>query len=76
MSLSGVLTGTHRIITNHSQQENPQGPKTGQTRVLRGGSWSNNVFGIYQMRCAYRFHARPETRNLTSGFRCAATPSP
>ena len=60
----------------HSQHENPQGPKTGQTRVLRGGSWSNNVFGIYQMRCAYRFHARPETRNLTIGFRCAATPPP
>lgn len=59
-----------------TQGENPQGPKTGQTRVLRGGSWSNNVFGIYQMRCAYRFHARPETRNLTVGFRCAATPAP
>lgn len=58
----------------HSEVENPQGPETGQTRVLRGGSWSNNVFGIYQMRCAYRFHARPETRNLTIGFRCAATP--
>ena len=60
----------------HSQQENPQGPETGQTRSLRGGSWSNNVFGIYQMRCAYRFHARPETRNLTIGFRCAANPPP
>ena len=60
----------------HSQYENPQGPETGQTRVLRGGSWSNNLFGIYQMRCAYRFHARPETRNLTIGFRCAATPAP
>ncbi len=60
----------------HSQEENPQGPKTGQTRVLRGGSWSNNVFGIYQMRCPYRFHARPETRNLTIGFRCAADPPP
>ncbi|MDE0014216.1 MAG: formylglycine-generating enzyme family protein [Candidatus Poribacteria bacterium] len=60
----------------HSQEENPHGPKTGQTRVLRGGSWSNNVFGIYQMRCAYRFHARPETRNLTIGFRCAADPPP
>ena len=60
----------------HSESENPQGPEIGQTRVLRGGSWSNNVFGIYQMRCAYRFHARPETRNLTIGFRCAVTPSP
>ena len=60
----------------HGQRENPQGPDIGHTRVLRGGSWSNNVFGIYQMRCAYRFHARPESRNLTIGFRCAATPPP
>ena len=59
-----------------TQGENPQGPKAGQTRVLRGGSWSNTVFGIYQMRCAYRFHTRPETRNLTIGFRCAATLTP
>ena len=60
----------------NSQYQNPRGPETGQTRVLRGGSWSNNLLGIYQMRCAYRFHTRPETRNLTIGFRCAATPSP
>ena len=58
----------------HSDRQDPRGPKTGQTRVLRGGSWSNNLLGIYQMRCAYRFHARPETRNLTIGFRCAVTP--
>lgn len=60
----------------YSQHQNPRGPETGQTRVLRGGSWSNNLLGIYQMRCAYRFHARPETRTLTIGFRCAATPTP
>lgn len=60
----------------YSQYQNPQGPEIGLTRVLRGGSWSNNLLGIYQMRCAYRFHARPETRNLTIGFRCAATPPP
>ena len=60
----------------YSQHQNPQGPETGQTRMLRGGSWSNNLLGIYQMRCTYRFHARPETRNLTIGFRCAATPTP
>ena len=57
-----------------SPSRNPRGPETGQTRVLRGGSWSNNILGIYQMRCAYRFHARPDTRNLIIGFRCALTP--
>ena len=53
-------------------QRNPPGPDTGLTRVLRGGSWNNNLFGKYQMRCAYRFHARPDTKNLVIGFRCAA----
>ena len=57
-----------------SPSRNPRGPETGQTRVLRGGSWSNNILGIYQMRCAYRFHARPDTRNMIIGFRCALTP--
>ena len=56
---------------HHSPERNPTGSETGRTRVLRGGSWNNNLFGKYQMRCAYRFHARPETRNLVIGFRCA-----
>ena len=57
---------------SRSSSRNPLGPETGLTRVLRGGSWNNNLFGKYQMRCAYRFHSRPRTRNMVIGFRCVA----
>ena len=57
---------------SHSSSRSPLGPETGLTKILRGGSWNNNLFGKYQMRCAYRFHSRPNTRNMVIGFRCAA----
>jgi len=60
----------------HSPDHNPYGPETGHTRVLCGGSWNNNLFGMYQMRCAFRFHARPETQNLVIGFRCVSDVPP
>ena len=44
----------------------PQGPSVSTARVLRGGSWG------YDEDCAmtaYRFHATPDTRGGTIGFR-------
>ena len=61
---------------SRSLASNPLGPETGLTRILRGGSWNNNLFGKYQMRCAYRFHSRPDTRNMVIGFRCAVDAPP
>jgi formylglycine-generating enzyme required for sulfatase activity len=45
---------------------NPQGPATGIWRVLRGGSWVDNVDGV---RSAYRNYYGPGFWYL-SGFRC------
>jgi len=61
---------------SRSLARNPLGADTGLTRVLRGGSWNNNLYGKYQMRCAYRFHLRPKTRNMVIGFRCAVDAPP
>ena len=61
---------------SRSPARNPLGADTGLTRVLRGGSWNNNLYGKYQMRCAYRFHLRPKTRNMVIGFRCAVDAPP
>ena len=61
---------------SRSPASNPLGADTGLTRVLRGGSWNNNLYGKYQMRCAYRFHLRPKTRNMVIGFRCAVDAPP
>jgi eukaryotic-like serine/threonine-protein kinase len=58
-----------------SPQSNPQGPNSGQYRVLRGGSWygfSSNA------RTGFRAWSEPDKRDVVMGFRCvvSSTPSP
>jgi formylglycine-generating enzyme required for sulfatase activity len=53
-----------------SPSSNPTGPATGQYKVLRGGSWISDV---YVIRSADRHWLAPDTRDITVGFRCAAT---
>lgn len=51
-----------------SPERNPQGPDSGQFKVLRGGSWSD----LPKYLLTYgRFKLPPETRNSYTGFRCA-----
>jgi len=51
-----------------SLERNPQGPKEGQFKVLRGGSWSD----LPKYLLTYgRFKLPPDTRNSYTGFRCA-----
>jgi formylglycine-generating enzyme required for sulfatase activity len=51
-----------------SPERNPQGPESGQFKVLRGGSWSD----LPKYLLTYgRFKLLPETRNSYTGFRCA-----
>ena|SRR3990172_8597825 len=50
--------------------ENPQGPSSGNIRVLRGGAWSVEARAV---RAANRFWAFPG-RNDLDGFRCARSP--
>ncbi|MEY3175551.1 MAG: hypothetical protein RLZZ436_3465 [Planctomycetota bacterium] len=54
--------GYHR----RSNAEDPRGPASGSTRVLRGGSW--NYDPVY-LRCSARNHRRPEFRSNYTGFR-------
>ncbi|HOJ73564.1 MAG TPA: formylglycine-generating enzyme family protein [Phycisphaerae bacterium] len=51
-----------------SPTNNPHGPLTGTTRVLRGGSWSSLAVN---QRCAYRTSGIPSYRAITHGFRLA-----
>jgi uncharacterized repeat protein (TIGR03803 family) len=44
---------------------NPTGPETGSSRVLRGGNWLNHADNA---RCAYRVISAPN--NIDVGFRC------
>lgn len=45
----------------------PNGPATGSTRVLRGGHWYSSASNC---RSAYRGSYQPSYRNNNSGFRC------
>jgi formylglycine-generating enzyme required for sulfatase activity len=50
-----------------SPKNNPAGPLSGSSRVLRGGGW---VDSAYYHRAANRNSSFPENRNPIQGFRC------
>ena len=53
-------------------ERNPQGPKMGRYKSVRGGSWKSRPV---MLRTATRGGAFPEQREATIGFRCAASGS-
>jgi formylglycine-generating enzyme required for sulfatase activity len=50
----------------NSPAADPQGPSSGSSRVLRGGSWSLVPRSV---RCAYRYDGTPDNRFFNLGFR-------
>jgi len=54
-------------------EQNPQGPATGVTKVLRGGSW--NDVAVY-LRSTVRKNFLPESYDSNLGFRCASSSFP
>ncbi len=54
-----------------SSSQNPAGPPTGWSKVIRGGSWGSRPEA---MRAADRETHAPSFRGLGTGFRCAKTP--
>jgi formylglycine-generating enzyme required for sulfatase activity len=56
---------------SRSPDRNPQGPDTGDFRVLRGGSFDDNQRWI---RCAGRYWISPDSRDRASGFRVVLSP--
>jgi formylglycine-generating enzyme required for sulfatase activity len=56
-----------------SPESNPQGPDTGDYRVLRGGSWTGSKLHV---RAADRDRINPSLVSSDFGFRCALSYSP
>jgi formylglycine-generating enzyme required for sulfatase activity len=54
-----------------SPSENPQGPSTGDYRVLRGGAWNGDTTVV---RSALRLSDDPDFRDNGNGFRCSRSP--
>jgi formylglycine-generating enzyme required for sulfatase activity len=48
--------------------QNPKGPESGETKVIRGGSWNDSILRAESI---VRFKMSPEYRDVTIGFRCA-----
>lgn len=65
----------------HSPEQDPRGPPTGKTRVLRGGSWNSKSD---ECRSAYRLYEEPVYRDICFardvhgliGFRCVRRATP
>ncbi len=57
----------------NSPSENPKGPDSGSSRVIRGGSWFNY---LEFSRCADRNYNFPNYRNNILGFRCVLSVAP
>ena len=51
-----------------SSQRNPQGPNSGSSRVIRGGSWDDSAG---RCRVSYRYYGTPDDRRDILGFRLA-----
>ncbi|MBT3515557.1 MAG: SUMF1/EgtB/PvdO family nonheme iron enzyme [Nitrospina sp.] len=56
------------IYYEESPYNNPKGPESGITKVLRGGNW---YYKAYYMRTTYRFNEKPDVFKNWQGFRCA-----
>jgi len=57
-----------------SSPDDPTGPDSGSSRVLRGGSWDYDLPGHF--RCVCRYLHRPADRNDSYGFRVSRTLTP
>jgi iron(II)-dependent oxidoreductase len=55
----------------HSPDTDPSGPKSGELRAARGGSWFGSVD---YCRAAHRYVFEPSARYHILGFRCLLTP--
>ena len=53
---------------NQSPSENPQGPNSGDFKVLRGGAWNTAEIKLH---CAARYSKVPGTKRYDIGFRIA-----
>jgi formylglycine-generating enzyme required for sulfatase activity len=54
-----------------SPVDDPTGPETGRSRIVRGGGWDS---GADEARSASRYDGPPTYRSAAYGFRCAVTP--
>ena len=55
----------------HSPKKNPKGPDKGLRKVVRGGSWYND---IWYLQAGMHFRLAPDVKLNSLGFRCVKNP--
>lgn len=60
------------LYYRNSPEQNPVGPDSGYTRILRGGSWLS--INPKHLKCSSRLELKPFIKDRYYGFRCAKTP--
>jgi len=62
----------HADYYSAGEVQDPRGPRSGNMRIVRGGSWVND--DVAMLRCAYRHKVPPDTYSYSIGFRivCSA----
>ena len=70
--LEWVADWWHPEYYDYSPARNPQGPDSGNYRVIRGGAFSE---ADWFARCAFRLFDFPDDPDWTNGFRVVAVPA-
>ena len=71
MSGSGSAIWYDSDYYKNGPSQNPTGPSSGESKVLRGGSWDSDP---QHLRSAVRYFHRSVHRHKDYGFRCVKTP--
>jgi len=66
---TGDWHASYAASSGDGPEADPQGPKTGKMRVVRGGGFGN--FDSTCVRPSFRFRSLPLQRSYATGFRCA-----
>ena len=67
----GVIPELDDIFHVNGPRRNPRGPRTGASRVMRGGSYLCHRSYCYRYRVAARSANTPDSATGNLGFRCA-----
>ena len=68
---NALYLGFHPAFHVTGPRRNPRGPKTGASRVMRGGSYLCHRSYCYRYRVAARSANTPDSATGNLGFRCA-----
>merc|ERR1711879_287183 len=68
--VSDWFTNRPKVPPKGKRLNNPKGPKYGQDKVMKGGSYMCHMETCHRFRISGRSHASPDSSTGNLGFRC------